>query len=613
MTNNKNGHESNHSALVVDAQDLLYLRLCSIYNDSKFIQQLLSWIELRRRSSSRRTLDRSSKPNNSSNPNNHEWPIVANERAGSWYSLPYISKNRTLYCKSTHFKSTDGHIHIYNFSMKRLNLDFMETAAQASRKGQSTIVVDTSKYKILPDSFNATLPIWCCVLNRVAEYYRTTIQQQRPALHNDNGACWWDTSLYVPSNVSTEEYDEMINILSDRVQSVIDNRIILNPEKFVKTLHKPLRCFWIYNNHQDAATASALMEQVYQDMTNAMEDYICILCVNCSDSTVRSDHYIPGAGDDEQSWSIGLTPSLFWDNHEMLLKMGRNRTDTLRTTIQNIVEAAKMKNEEWFRSMDHDDIATNTANSYALSEFYDTLGSTGISIGSRRAGRPPECWNDFDAIINVTTVEYDEMSSGRGVPQNKYYLQLPVDEGKRDRTEFERWLPIALLFVFTHAVRNKNRVLIHCAQGMDRSVGIALACMCMFCLLDTSDHARESLHFHSWCTNENTCMDYKSMRNFIRDHVDKHHDIECEKTYKCSGIPTSLVDAFLESSGKDAFFSYARHCSKCPRKYFATKDTSRLALLHIQQYRKKANPARKTMQKLHRFFMSGGMHAEFGM
>ena len=33
--------------------------------------------------------------------------------------------------------------------------------------------------------------------------------------------------------------------------------------------------------------------------------------------------------------------------------------------------------------------------------LYDTLGSTGIAIGSCCAGQPPDCWKDFDAILNV--------------------------------------------------------------------------------------------------------------------------------------------------------------------------------------------------------------------
>ena len=29
--------------------------------------------------------------------------------------------------------------------------------------------------------------------------------------------------------------------------------------------------------------------------------------------------YVPGAGDDEESWAFGLTPKLFWDNRQAIL------------------------------------------------------------------------------------------------------------------------------------------------------------------------------------------------------------------------------------------------------------------------------------------------------
>ena len=34
---------------------------------------------------------------------------------------------------------------------------------------------------------------------------------------------------------------------------------------------------------------------------------------------------------------------------------------------------------------------------------YDAIGATGLFVGTRRAGRPPAAWNNFDALINVRT------------------------------------------------------------------------------------------------------------------------------------------------------------------------------------------------------------------
>ena len=47
-------------------------------------------------------------------------PLVANERCGSWY-IPPNRKHGSCY-----FKSTDGHIGQWNFSLRRLNLHLLK-------------------------------------------------------------------------------------------------------------------------------------------------------------------------------------------------------------------------------------------------------------------------------------------------------------------------------------------------------------------------------------------------------------------------------------------------------------------------------------------------------
>lgn len=50
-------------------------------------------------------------------------PLVANERCGSWY-IPPSRKEQSAY-----FKSTDGHISQWSFSLRRLNLQVLDTIA----------------------------------------------------------------------------------------------------------------------------------------------------------------------------------------------------------------------------------------------------------------------------------------------------------------------------------------------------------------------------------------------------------------------------------------------------------------------------------------------------
>ncbi|KAH8072888.1 tRNA-Phe hydroxylase [Aureococcus anophagefferens] len=89
-----------------------------------------------------------------------------------------------------------------------------------------------------------------------------------------------------------------------------------------------------------------------------------------------------------------------------------------------------------------------------------------LAVGGRRAGRPPGCWA-ADAIVNVTL----DGREGMGGPG---YLQVPVAEGKKDRRGLEAGLPGALRFAAAHLAAGR-RVLVHCAQGRDRSVAVAVA------------------------------------------------------------------------------------------------------------------------------------------
>ena len=51
----------------------------------------------------------------------YQLPLVANERCGSWYIPPGQKK------QSAYFKSTDGHMAQWSFSLRRLNLQVLET------------------------------------------------------------------------------------------------------------------------------------------------------------------------------------------------------------------------------------------------------------------------------------------------------------------------------------------------------------------------------------------------------------------------------------------------------------------------------------------------------
>jgi tRNA A64-2'-O-ribosylphosphate transferase len=51
-------------------------------------------------------------------------PLVANERCGSWY-IPPENKVEGVY-----FKSTDGHMNVWSFSLRRLNIQVLDVVGE---------------------------------------------------------------------------------------------------------------------------------------------------------------------------------------------------------------------------------------------------------------------------------------------------------------------------------------------------------------------------------------------------------------------------------------------------------------------------------------------------
>ena len=228
----------------------------------------------------------------------------------------------------------------------------------------------------------------------------------------------------------------------------------------------------------------------------------------------------------------------------------------------------------------------------------DQLGNLPIWIGSRRSGRPPDCWEHFDCVLNVTDQEYEHELPARKPPhnQNKYYLQLPVAEGKRDKSELERWLPVGWMFLWQHICRSPERrnVLIHCNQGKDRSVAMALAFTTIAC--QNTFPLRLDPSVLTWqpedlmaqlCSTEQTTPRY----------------------YRQSGLGHDLVSFLLSDEGPGSLLAWIhQQTSTSTSAPLASKESLRIGMHLIRQYREVADPSRATMQKLNRFFMSHSLY-----
>lgn len=507
------------------------------------------------------------------------WPWLPNRSCGSWYLPPDAS------LPDVHFKSTDGHAGTHAVSLRRLNLPLLELLGERG----GCFLVDSSVRKVLPDSFSRTIPLWCSAINRLVRRYRAELGPGHDGEEED-----WDGGLHTPScTVSPEEHDEMSRLIDSRVDLLYDSKAIVDPRRLVQAVTKPVRAVWITNGavQRDTVPCSAHPGKFLTIVCcnpsryfggSSSKNHVCwtdVVSVDEDGGTSSRDspsmgyYYTPGAADDDATWARRLTPKLWWANREKLIKPSRmeDETDAL---IDSIVSEMKMQQR------DGNDDCGSTINA-------DRIGDMNLWIGSRRAGRPPDCWGAFECVLNVTKDEYPNMERSikerRAVSQKAcYYLQLPVAEGKRDKSELERWMPAGLAFLVEH-LRQDRRVLVHCAQGRDRSVAIVMAFVALFC--PPLFPLRPRPKFETLST----------------EFVAEENDDE----YRCSGLVASAVGTLLGETGRDIFLQrMRRHLDTPSNEPFATKDSLRIVLHLVKQDREAADPSRSTMQKLNRFFMS---------
>ncbi|KAK7319947.1 hypothetical protein RJT34_04676 [Clitoria ternatea] len=420
----------------------LYNALRSIYNDSIFVGEISElWPQL---------------------------PLVANLRCGLWYSPNFHS--------TCYFKSTDGHTNNCSFSTSRLNLHLLNLARL---KGGCIIVDSTRRGKRFPDSMSKTIPIWTCVLNRAIKDFHDS---------NDEHALDWDCSLHLPLWVPQTEKASIEERLEEWTQKLKASGADI--ASLAACLRKPLRPLWISQK-----TVIWLNEVPHHESW----DFTPIILVSASSSTGVSQHrttsefswnYIPGAGDDEESWARGLTPGLFWKHVYDIINSG---PDVCNQKVADIVEKSRvswacrgenalqitvkpaksvsLSHEESSVALDISNIKINTESSEDSGICW--LGSTNVALGTSQIAADEA---NVDCILNC-----DRESMSVCLPNAESYLHLPMVSSKFDRFSLLNNLPKAASFAKLNLGQGK-RLLVCCNNGEDISV-----CVCLGILMSLFD------------------------------------------------------------------------------------------------------------------------------
>ncbi|KAI8799568.1 tRNA A64-2'-O-ribosylphosphate transferase [Cladochytrium replicatum] len=351
------------------------------------------------------------------------------------------------------------------------------------------LIVDSTRHgKKIPDSFSKTIPIWCSVLNHV-----TKLISQRQTVHEaqlTDESMSLGTSfseLYTPpSAVSSNESIQ----ICERIPNFAKRFIEVFPElamELPSLIKKPLRPIWLSTSSRMFHLERNIAEWLYTGPPTTAPptplsdiDFIPVICVTASRSVpdglerTQSYVYVQGSGDDHELWGLGLSPALFWKHKEVLLN-SPNVIECVKTVTKLVKERSladyDSESEDHFLQQTFDD--SHSCQETSNHSDFSWIKHFGLAIGRRQSGKPPDCWGRFDAIINCGAPEYLDNCTGENSLTEKY-LFLPIPEGKRGSSQLAAEIPNVLAFVHKKLSQRK-RILIHCAQGKDRSVGIALA------------------------------------------------------------------------------------------------------------------------------------------
>ena len=312
------------------------------------------------------------------------------------------------------------------------------------------------------------MPIWCCVLNGALSQWRS----QRGI----EGKGEWDSHLHMPMWVSSVEVAQIEEKIPTFVSSLLNSGALL--DDLAKSLKKPMRCLWIsrnsvLNNYED--------EESGIDRWVDSLDFTPVLCVSASIPITDSSsagYYVQGAGDDEESWALGLTPKMFWENRNLILESGRDNAEHIIEEILKRHQKQREANgEEGDSSSSADASGTSSSLKEILSRF--RIGSSPIHLvhGSSledlaRGGKTLWVLDLSEFPVEGKWVECENV------------LRMSIPQSNHDKRKIEKVLDKALKFgrKFTTAWReDRDLDLLICSQdGPDEIVVICVAFLVRF-------------------------------------------------------------------------------------------------------------------------------------
>ncbi|WFD21845.1 tRNA A64-2'-O-ribosylphosphate transferase [Malassezia equina] len=370
-------------------------------------------------------------------------PLIANLRCGAWYTDPA----RLL--GTAYFKSTDGHMYGWDFSLKRANLHLAELIERHATQQALTgcILIDsTRRGKHFPDALAKTVPIWCAVLNRASARVHGTPTVCPPLA----------TPLDAVARTEHAQIEARLDAWTDR---------LCQSDLRVPRLSKPL--VPVFAHAPDVPhlpTASHQHHIVLASVSPAVADTASV--PPPSPGAV----YVQGAGDDHEAWAEGLTPGLFWQHRAALLHPCMTRDERVELVHSLVAkERARAGRVLWL---------PGEADAAPIE-----LPGTGLSVQARARDQPCSA---AECAQYALIVRCDQPPTPTPPHEhNPRVVTLNLDASKRGLAAFSQALPAAVDAI-TEALHRAARtsgappdaprgVLVCCESGFQLSGAIVIA------------------------------------------------------------------------------------------------------------------------------------------
>lgn len=276
------------------------------------------------------------------------FPVYGNKRCGAWYT-GYSEINDTCY-----FKSTDGHVNQWSFSMTRLNL---HVAFHAVNDGGCIIVDATRRGKKFPDALSKTVPIWAAVVNTCVLLYQ--MDHNLPLMEDSlDYLCLPD---WIPDQEKSEIEKRIDPWATQLLESELEDISLL-----AERMSKPLQCCWVHPS-----------DTSYVDILSINSPTLILVSASEHGSRERKKlqiddkefmyDYVPGGGDDEESWAMGLTPSIMWEHYIDILSCSH---ESIRHIISLLVENGHLNQKRGGKAL------------YEEDNYITWFGETGLAVAT---------------------------------------------------------------------------------------------------------------------------------------------------------------------------------------------------------------------------------------